>query len=268
MSDKKPEPQAGRMLVIDDDAELCDLVTEYLKPEGFEVEAVNDGERGLERALSGEHALIVLDVMLPGLNGFEVLRRIRAHSGTPVLMLTARGEDVDRIVGLEIGADDYLPKPFNPRELVARIHAILRRTSRAPAPADAAAGIPKLIVGDVELDPGSRTVRCGGRPVELTGVEFTLLESLLHSAGRVMDREELSKAVLGRRLMPFDRSLDVHVSNLRKKLGHMCGEYERIKTVRGFGYIYTLPSSGVEEGPGVRVQDSQAAPARPPNPEP
>jgi len=247
MTEPKTAHAAGRLLVIDDDAELCELVAEYLKPEGFEVEAVNDGEQGIARVLSGEHALIVLDVMLPGLNGFEVLRRIRAHSSTPVLMLTARGDDVDRIVGLEIGADDYLPKPFNPRELVARIHAILRRTSRASGPGSATHGVSKLIVGDVELDPGSRTVRCGGRPVELTGVEFSLLECLLQSAGRVIEREELSRAVLGRRLMPFDRSLDVHVSNLRKKLGHMCGQHERIKTVRGLGYIYAFPGTGPDD---------------------
>ncbi len=240
MSEKKPEPFVRCLLVIDDDVELCELVTEYLRPEGFEVEAVRDGERGLARALAGEHTLVVLDVMLPGLSGFEVLRRIRAKSGMPVLMLTARGDDVDRIVGLEIGADDYLPKPFNPRELLARIHAVLRRTGeRHGAAAPQAAGL--LVVGDVELDPGGRSVRCGGRPVELTGIEFNLLESLLRLAGRVVQREELSKTVLGRRLMPYDRSIDMHVSNLRKKLGHMCGSHERIKTVRGIGYIYTLP---------------------------
>ncbi len=243
MSERKTEPFAGRLLVIDDDAELCELVAEYLRPEGFEVEAAHDGEQGVERVLSGGHALIVLDVMLPGLNGFEVLRRIRARSSTPVLMLTARGEDVDRIVGLEIGADDYLPKPFNPRELVARIHAILRRTARVPSAAGTAPGVSTLIVGDVELDPGGRTVRCGGRPVELTGVEFTLLEALLRAAGRVIGRHELSKTVLGRRLMPYDRSLDMHVSNLRKKLGHMSGQHERIKTVRGLGYVYRLPAA-------------------------
>jgi len=246
MAETKPESSAGRLLVIDDDTELCELVAEYLRPEGFEVEAVHDGEQGVERVLSGEHTLIVLDVMLPGLNGFEVLRRIRAGSRVPVLMLTARGEAVDRIVGLEIGADDYLPKPFNPRELVARIHAILRRTASAPAPAGTAPGVSTLVVGDVELDPGSRTARRSGQPVALTGVEFTLLEALLRGAGRVIGRHELSKTVLGRRLMPYDRSLDMHVSNLRKKLGHMSGRRERIKTVRGLGYIYTLPGRSAD----------------------
>jgi two-component system response regulator CpxR len=248
MPETKTEPIPDRLLVVDDDTELCELVSEYLRPEGFEVEAVHDGERGVDRALCGEHAMVVLDVMLPGLNGFEVLRRIRARSGVPVLMLTARGEAVDRIVGLEIGADDYLPKPFNPRELVARIHAVLRRTSHGTASAGAAAGLAKLGVGDVELDPGGRTVRCNGEAAELTGVEFNLLETLLRAAGRLVEREELSRTVLGRRLMPYDRSIDMHVSNLRKKLGRMSGEHERIKTVRGLGYVYTLPGAGPNDG--------------------
>ena len=172
-----------RILVIDDDAELCSLVGEYLKGEGFQVEAVHDGMRGLERAQKGEHLLVVLDVMLPGLNGFEVLRRLRSTSKVPVLLLTARGEDVDRIVGLELGADDYLPKPFNPRELVARIRAVLRRT-RVPAKASVPPGM--VNVGDIELDPATRTVRQSGKPVELTSVEFNLLEVLLREAGRVV----------------------------------------------------------------------------------
>jgi DNA-binding response OmpR family regulator len=242
------ERNANRLLVVDDDAELCELVAEYLKPEGFAVEAVYDGERGIERAVSGEHALVVLDVMLPGLNGFEVLRRVRMRSNVPVLMLTARGEPVDRIVGLEIGADDYLPKPFDPREFVARVHAILRRARPGTGAGGSVTGPAKLIVGDTELDPGARTVRCNGKDIELTGVEFNLLETLLRAAGRLVEREELSRAVLGRRLQPYDRSIDMHVSNLRKKLGHMCGEHERIKTVRGLGYIYTLPGAEPDNG--------------------
>src|SRR2546426_9455309 len=165
-----------RILVIDDDVELCSLVAEYLGAEGFTVESVHDGERGLERALSGDHLLVVLDVMLPGMNGFEVLRRIREMSRAPVLLLTARGEDVDRIVGLEIGADDYLPKPFNPRELVARIRAILRRTREGKGALEPAQPVR---VGDVELDPATRSVRQNGKPVELTSVEFNLLHALL-----------------------------------------------------------------------------------------
>ncbi len=240
------DPDA-RLLVIDDDVELCGLVTEYLEPEGFEVEAVHDAAQGIQRALSKAHALIVLDVMLPGSNGFEVLRRIRAESNVPVLMLTARGDDVDRIVGLEIGADDYLPKPFNPRELVARIHAILRRTKRAADPATVTPAGERIVVGDVELDVGARIVRRLGDCVALTGVEFTLLEVLLRAAGSIVPREDLSRAVLGRQLMPYDRSLDMHVSNLRKKLGHKVGDVERVRTVRGVGYLYAISSDPERE---------------------
>jgi two-component system response regulator CpxR len=224
-----------RILVVDDDVELCSLVSEYLRPEGFQVEAVHDGKAGLARALSGDHLLAVLDVMLPGMNGFDVLRRIRDSSRLPVLLLTARGEDVDRIVGLEIGADDYLPKPFNPRELVARIRAILRRTrAKGEAP------VPDVIrVGDVELDPATRTVLHRGKPVELTSVEFSLLQVLLREAGRVVTREALVDEVLGRKFSPFDRSIDMHVSKVRKKLGDS-DTGDHIKTIRGAGYIFAL----------------------------
>src|SRR5437660_11141809 len=175
-----------RILVIDDDVELCTLVGEYLAPEGFLVECAHDGKRGLEAAVTGEHLLVVLDVMLPGMNGFDVLRRIRGKSRVPVLLLTARGEDVDRIVGLEIGADDYLPKPFNPRELVARIRAILRRTK----PVKAADGVPEVLsVGDVELDPAMRSVLGAGQPGDLPSVEFNLLGVLLREAGGAVTRE-------------------------------------------------------------------------------
>jgi DNA-binding response OmpR family regulator len=225
-----------QILIIDDDVALCELVTEYLEPLGFEIHAVNRGDQGADTALAGNFSIVVLDVMLPGLNGFEVLRRIRAESKVPVLMLTARGDDVDRIVGLEIGADDYLPKPFNPRELVARIRAILRRSQTDDAREHNQAGT--LAAGDVELDPATRVVRRGGQVVEVTAVEFDLLEKLLRAAGRIITREELSKEVLGRSTSPFDRSIDMHISNLRKKLGHQLGDVERIKTVRGVGYIY------------------------------
>jgi DNA-binding response OmpR family regulator len=229
-----PVLQMDQILIIDDDVALCELVTEYLEPHGFQITSVHRGDTGAETALSGAYAIVVLDVMLPGLNGFEVLRRIRAESKVPVLMLTARGDDVDRIVGLEIGADDYLPKPFNPRELVARIRAVLRRSQT-----DTAHNQPgTLTAGDVELDLGTRVVRRAEKVVELTAVEFDLLEKLLRAAGRIITREELSKAVLGRSTSPFDRSIDMHISNLRKKLGHQRGEIERIKTVRGVGYIY------------------------------
>jgi two-component system response regulator CpxR len=230
-----------RLLVIDDDAELCELLADYLGQEGFEVEALHDAEGGLARALAGGHALVVLDVMLPGMSGFELLRRLRERSRVPVLMLTARGDEVDRIVGLEMGADDYLPKPFNPRELVARIRAVQRRTGGAPSLTEGRSGAEIVAVGDVELDPGTRTVRREGEAVELTSVEFSLLEALLRRAGRVVSREDLAQAALGRPLSAYDRSVDVHLSSLRKKLGHRTGQLERIKTVRGVGYLYASP---------------------------
>jgi DNA-binding response OmpR family regulator len=229
-----------RVLVVDDDVELCELVKEFLEPEGLQVEAVHNGNRGLERALTGEHALVVLDVMLPGMNGLDVLRKLRASSTIPVLLLTARGQDVDRIVGLELGADDYLPKPFNPRELVARIRAILRRT-RSEA-GERQAPQTSVHVGDVELNPATRTVLRSGEAVDLTAVEFNLLDVLLREAGRVVTRDELAKIALGRLFSPYDRSIDMHISKLRKKLGEDGKGGERIKTVRGVGYIYAAPT--------------------------
>jgi two-component system response regulator CpxR len=226
----------NKVLIIDDDVELCDLVSEYLTVEGFEIFAVHDGETGLERALSGEYDLAILDVMLPKINGFDVLRNLREKSGLPVLMLTARGDDMERIVGLEIGADDYLPKPFNPRELVARLRAILRRASNEegdPLPAE------KISVDDLELSASSRSVKRDGEELPVTSVEFDLLSALLREAGRVVKKEDLSEGVLERRLSPYDRSLDMHISNLRKKLGPRADGSERIKTVRSVGYIYT-----------------------------
>jgi len=222
-----------RVLIVDDDVQLCRLLAERLGTEGFTIEAVNDGIRGLERALSMEHALVVLDLMLPGMGGLEVLRKLRAKSPVPVLILTARGEDIDRILGLEIGADDYVPKPFNPRELIARIRAILRRASRAST----AAG--PLIVGDLRLDPQSREAWMNETPLSLTSVEFTLLETLLREAGSVVSREQLTESVLGRKLGPFDRVIDVHISNIRKKLG-ASDRGPRIKSVRGSGYLFVV----------------------------
>lgn len=235
-----------RVLVVDDDVELCELVAEYLQSEGFEIEAVYSGDEGVERALAADYALVVLDVMLPGINGFEALRQIRAKSDVPVLMLTARGEDVDRIVGLEIGADDYLPKPFNPRELVARIHAILRRARPAAETLSPTAPDP-IVVGDVEMDFGARRVLRDGEEVRLTAMEFDVLEVLLRSAGQVVSREDLVRRVLGRIYSPYDRSIDVHVSNLRKKLGHTVNGVERIKAIRQVGYLYALPAPDGED---------------------
>lgn len=222
-----------RVLIIDDDIGLCELLAARITGEGFEIEAVHEGTRGLERALSREHSLVVLDLMLPGMGGLDVLRRVREQSPIPVLILTARGEDVDRILGLEIGADDYLPKPFNPRELIARIRAILRRTVRV------ATGTHPLIVGDIRLDPAAREARMQDRLISLTSVEFALLEMLLQHAGRIVTREELTEAVLGRKLGPFDRVIDVHVSNIRKKLATSQG-VERIKAIRGSGYLFVV----------------------------
>ncbi len=226
----------NRILIIDDDEELCELVAEYLTGEGFLPQAVHDGESGLQRALSGEYDLVTLDVMLPKKNGFDVLRELRRASSVPVLMLTARGEDTERIVGLETGADDYLAKPFNPRELAARLRAILRRVETQKE----AAADDKLKVGDVEIQISARSVVKNGEEVNLTSVEFDLLKELLKHAGRVVKKEDLSETVLERKLSPFDRSLDMHISNLRKKLGVRADQSERIKTIRSVGYIYTL----------------------------
>jgi len=224
------------ILIVDDDRELCDLVGELLRGEGFEVDAHHSGAGAVDLAASGAYELVILDVMLPEQNGFEILRALRQRSAVPVILLTARGEDVDRIVGLEIGADDYLPKPFNSRELTARIRAVLRRMQ--PREQDM---MPPVTVGDITLDPGTRTVLRNTTLVELTTVEFDLLHTLLSAAGRVVTREDISQRVLGRPFDPFDRSIDVHIGKVRRKLQDDAGDDERIKTVRGVGYIYAQP---------------------------
>lgn len=231
----------NKILIIDDDEELCELVSEYLSVEGFTVSSVHDGEQGLRKAVSGEYDLVTLDVMLPGMDGFEVLRELRRDSQIPVLMLTARGDDKERIVGLESGADDYLAKPFNPRELVARIRAVLRRTQNEDEH-DAAAASEKITIDDLEISVSARSARRAGDDLYLTSVEFELLVELLRNAGKIVKKEDLSRRVLERDLSPFDRSLDMHISNLRKKLGRREGEdeEERIKTIRSVGYIYTV----------------------------
>jgi len=225
------------ILVIDDDVEMCGMLAEYLQSEGLQVETVHNGEHGLQRALSGEHSLILLDIMLPKINGIEVLRRLRTESNARVLLLTARGEEVDRIIGLEVGADDYVPKPFSARELLARIRAILRRPETGPAANSRVSS--RVVLGDVEMDKGTRSVRRAGSDVELTALEFNLLELLLRMAGQVVTRERVATAILGRQLSPFDRSIDVHVSKLRRKLGPQASGQERIKSIRSVGYIYT-----------------------------
>lgn len=229
---QNPQP---KILMIDDDTELCQLVAEYLALDGFAFEAVHDGKTGLARAASAEADLILLDVMLPQLDGLSVLKALRAGAYCPVLMLTARGDDIDRILGLELGADDYLAKPFNPRELVARIKAILRRVELAQQ--EPSHAITLLKINEVELNTQNRQVSCCGQLVTLTATEFQLLELLMRRAGEVLSKEELSKSVLGRRLQMYDRSLDMHISNIRKKLAQF-SQVEKIQTLRGSGYLF------------------------------
>jgi len=225
-----------RILIVDDDEELAGLLSELLTREGFRVDMQHDGVKGLASALAGGYDLMVLDVMLPGMDGFEILRRVRRESRLPVLMLTARGEDEDRIIGLELGADDYLPKPFNTRELVARVRAIMRRLEeRRP-------GV-KFEVNGISIDPGTRDVTRDGTPVEVTTFEFDILETLMRAAGRVVSRDDLMEELYGRKATPFDRSVDMHISHLRKKLE---GDKPLIKTVRGVGYQFVRsPEEGV-----------------------
>ncbi|MBN1291606.1 MAG: response regulator transcription factor [Candidatus Latescibacteria bacterium] len=237
----------NNILVIDDDRELCTLLIEYLVPEGFNVEAVYNGEIGIQKVMNCEYNIVVLDIMLPGgYNGFDILQRIRSKSSIPVIMLTARGDDVDRIVGLEMGADDYLPKPFNPRELLARIHAILRRSRYMHQESTAKIEAKKYSFGDLELDSVTRIVLKEKKQVHLTNVEFSILEALMRNRGNVVSRDELANEILYRPLSPFDRSVDVHVSRLRKKLGNERDGLERIQSIRGVGYIFVCSSLSAE----------------------
>jgi two-component system response regulator CpxR len=228
------------ILIIDDDTELTALLAEFLDREGFKVDIAHDGLSGLERASKGNYDLLVLDLMLPGMDGFDVLKELRTKSRMPVIVLTARGEDEDRIVGLELGADDYLAKPFNPRELLARIKAILRRVVKPRG---------KIEVNGVSLDPGNREVICDGRNVEITTLEFDILEMLIRSAGQVVSRDALMESMYNRKATPLDRSIDMHVSHLRRKL-----ETDRalIKTIRGIGYQFcaSAEDSAVPEEAG------------------
>lgn len=226
-------------MIVDDDLQLCELLTRFLGAEGLKVRSVATGAEGVDCALSGGYDLVVLDVMLPGLDGFEVLRRIRARSNIPILMLTARGEDLDRILGLEIGADDYLPKPFNARELAARVRAILRRARAADAGIRVQGAVP-ISAGDLYLNAAARTVHRGTQAINLTTVEFDVLEKLMRSAGRVVGRDELTREVLGREFSPFDRSIDTHIWNLRRKVGPYDDGSERIKGIRGVGYLLAV----------------------------
>lgn len=222
-----------RVLIIDDDVELCELTCEFLSTEGYSVDAVHEGNAGLQKAVAGNYDLVVLDIMLPGMNGLDVLRNLRTSSQVPVLLLTARGAEIDRIIGLELGSDDYLPKPCNPRELLARIRAILRRSHTEPRRAA------RLHVGDVDMDPARRTITRAGGAIVLTAMEFNLLELLLRSSGTVVTREQLARTVFGREIGLLDRTIDVHVSKIRKKLCEPRGSVDPIKTIRGVGYIYS-----------------------------
>lgn len=224
----------SHILLIDDDLGLAELLAQLLELEGFTLTLAHDGQTGLQLALTQTFDLILLDVMLPQLNGFEVLKALRAKKQTPVLMLTARGDEIDRVVGLEIGADDYLPKPFNDRELIARIKAIIRRTHQQIDEQQQSV----LEFADIKLDPSRQEVICQEQLLILTGTEFSLLYHMIQHSGEVLSKDSLSEKVLGKKLMPFDRSLDMHLSNLRKKLPERSDGRPRVKTLRGKGYIW------------------------------
>lgn len=231
---------AHRILVIDDDRKLCRLIRDYLEPMGYAVEAVHTGPEGVERATAGTWHAVILDLMLPGLDGFEVLKRIRARSDVPVLMLTARGDEADRIVGLEIGADDYLPKTFSTRELLARLRAVTRRAGRQGGSGDQPE---ELVVGPLRITPDTRTAVLGDQVLSLTPVEFDLLAALARGRGRVKTREVLLEEIRERNYDVFDRSIDVHVSALRKKLGDDPRNPRFIRTYRGAGYMLINPDA-------------------------
>ncbi len=225
------------ILIADDDTELCALLGEYLEQEGFAVRFAHNGAKALETAVEPGLDALVLDIMMPRMNGLDVLKALRQQSGLPVVMLTARGDDLDRILGLELGADDYLPKPCNPRELVARLRAVLRRSQGAKGP--------ELIrVDDLQLDPGTREVICANRKLDLTSTEFSVLQALLAHPGMPVNKRDLYLAALGREPVRYDRSIDMHVSNLRRKLGVSCRGENRIETVRGIGYQYRVAAVG------------------------
>jgi two-component system, OmpR family, response regulator CpxR len=222
------------ILLVDDDVELCELMLDFFESRGFSLEAVHDGRRGLSRALGGRHDLVLLDIMLPGLDGVEVLRQLRKQSEVPVIMLTARTAPADRVAGLDAGADDYLPKPFGPDELLARIRAVLRRAGRGPSLV-----AESIEINQVRVVPSAREVWCDDERVDVTSIEFDLLDFLIRAAGRIVSRDELTAVLYQRAASPFDRSLDVHVSHLRKKLGR---RGELIRTVRGVGYLFRAGS--------------------------
>src|SRR5690606_34385409 len=226
----------NKLLLIDDDKELTQLINEYLTAEGVEVDMVHDGQQAIEIGNYDQYSAIVLDVMLPVRSGFEVLKQLRQKSQTPVLMLTAKGDTIDRVIGLEIGADDYLPKPCDPRELVARIRAILRRVT----PSNTHPAVERISAEKLTLHLGSRSATWSGVDVPLTGTEFSVLELLVRRAGQVISKDDMTEQALNRKLTPYDRSIDVHVSNIRKKLTQAGANKELIINVRGAGYMLTL----------------------------
>ena len=225
---------APQILIIDDDRELGEMLTEFLAPDHLHVTAMLSGEDGLQALQGGSWDLVILDIMLPGMSGIDVLKTIRKSSDIPIIMLTARGDDVDRILGLEFGADDYLTKPFNPRELLARIKAIMRRSGTAGQRGT------RIVVGALELDPRARRVDANGKSLRLTGTEFELLRCLAESPGVVVSKDQLSQQVLGRRHMPYDRSLDTHISNVRGKLSAAGVANPSIQSQRGVGYLLVV----------------------------
>lgn len=230
-----------RILVVDDDVKLCHLIREYLEPLGYDVSVAHNGPSGVELAGRESFAALILDVMLPGYDGFQVLRKIRATSHVPVLMLTGRGEEADRIVGLELGADDYLPKTFSTRELLARLRAVIRRSVLSAAQS-AARPAESVTVGDITIDPESRNISVAGQALVLTAIEFDLLLTLARAAGRVKSREQLLLEVADRNFDVFDRSIDVHISSLRRKLGDDPKAPRYIVTIRSAGYMLKRPS--------------------------
>ena len=236
--DTEQKNGAIRVLMIDDDEKLCGLVKDYLAPMGYEVSAAHTGTDGLEKALSGRFQVVILDVMMPGMDGFEVLKNLRKESDIPVLMLTALGDETDRIVGLEMGADDYLPKTFSTRELLARLRAVTRRYLKAEKAEISADEKDVLAVGDLRIYPGSRNAKLKDEALILTPIEFDLLFALAKASGRVLNRDQLMDAAAGRDYDVFDRSIDVHISSLRKKLGDNPKSPEFIKTVRSAGYMF------------------------------
>ncbi|MBX3745316.1 MAG: response regulator transcription factor [Verrucomicrobiae bacterium] len=236
-----PADKAPRVLLVDDDRKLCRLLADYLGPMGYQIHAVHDGPAGVQTAIQEPWHAVILDVMMPGLDGFEVLKRIRRESDVPVLMLTSRGDEADRIVGLEIGADDYLPKTFSPRELLARLRAVTRRHHPAANPPDPAGT--EIVVRDLHLNPDTRTAVLGDQPLQLTAVEFDLLLSLARAPGRVKTREQLLDEVREREFEVFDRSIDVHISSLRRKLADDPRQPRFIETVRSVGYRMIDPAA-------------------------